>query len=66
MSEKPKSKYNYQATVEVVIRNIRICVNGVGDTQKAATELFDHALKSILEIIKAGEMSDDESNPILR
>ena len=64
MSEKPK--YNYQATAEVHIHNLHICVNGVGDTMEAAMDLFDHALESIPEIIKSGGDNIDGSQPIAR
>ena len=64
MSEKPK--YNYQATAEVHIHNLHICVNGVGDTMEEAMDLFDHALERLPEIIKAGGASADDTNPIPR
>lgn len=66
MSEKPKSKYNYQATSEIHYQkgsavNIHICINGVGDTKEAAIELFDHALKETLFIMRdAGVDLGDE------
>ena len=63
MSEKPK--YNYQATAEIHLQigsatNIHIAINGVGDTQKSAEELFDHALKSLPEMMNAGGVNKDE------
>ena len=56
MSEN-KPKFNYQVTAEIQYtlspsHTVHIAINGIGDTEQAAKDLFDHGLDKFKDLIE--------------